>query len=100
MSDFLPRPDQLSKPSDPWRGLTFYYVTAAVFFIAYVFLYPVYAILDYFRFINSDHGVGHVLYIVYMPLAYLEMHSETVSAFFKWLKELYTDPFFGPLERP
>jgi hypothetical protein len=61
--------------------------------VAYVFLYPVWAILDYFNYINSDHGVGRVLYILFMPLGYLEQHSEAIRSFFKWLIDLLMSPF-------
>ena len=61
--------------------------------VAYVFLYPVWAILDYFNYINSDHGVGRVLYILFMPLGNLEQHSEAIRPFFKWLIDLLMSPF-------
>ncbi len=61
---------------------------------AYVLLYPIYAILDYFNYISSDHGVGMLLYVFFMPLGYLEQQSESVRMFFKWLIDLCLAPFF------
>lgn len=61
--------------------------------VAYVFLYPVRAILDYFNHVNSGYGVGRVLYILFMPLGYLEQHSEAVRSFFKWMIDLFTSLF-------
>lgn len=69
-------------------------VIVVLLLTAYVFLYPVYAILDYFKFISSDHGIGMVLHILYMPLGYLEQHSEFIRSFFRWLIDLISSPFF------
>lgn len=60
----------------------------------YVLLYPVCAILAYFNYISSDHGIGRVLEVLFIPLGHLEKHSEVVRAFFKWLIDFFTAPFF------
>ncbi len=49
----------------------------------YVLLYPVFGILVYFRYISSDHGIGHVPYMVFMPLGLLERHSDMARVFFQ-----------------
>ncbi len=70
-----------------------YVAIGMLFFAAYVLLYPAYAILEYFRFVSSDHGIGQIFYYFFMPLMELEGRFESVDKLFQWLKELYLAPF-------
>jgi hypothetical protein len=60
----------------------------------YVLSYPIFAILAYFNYISSEHGIGRVLEVFFIPLGYLEQCSEAISILFRWLTEIYSAPLF------
>ena len=50
--------------------------------------------LAYFNYISSEHGIGRVLEVLFIPLGYLEQCSEAISILFRWLTEIYSAPLF------
>ena len=62
--------------------------------IGYVLSYCVCVILAYFNLIKTDHRIGRVLNVLFIPLGYLEQQSDTIREFFRWLTELLASPFF------
>lgn len=54
----------------------------------YVLFYPIYVFLVYYRYIDSDRGLGFILHGIYIPLGYLEQKSQMLYSFLSWLSGL------------
>ncbi len=82
-----------AKISRRWSKGRFAFITSLMM-AGYVIAYPIFAMLVYFNYISSKHGIGRVLEVLFIPLGCLEQCSEASRAFFRWLTDLYSAPFF------